>query len=410
MAESVYLHIGAPKTGSSYLQTILRRNLRRLTDDGVWSPQDGWRPSLDLRSAKFQNYADPKTPGAWKAFVDKARTWPGTVLISHESFASCDPEQIERAVTDLGFAELHVICTARDLVRQVPAVWQEGLKNRRSISFEDFVASLQEGRPEERIETPGFWRSQHTSTLLERWSRYVDSERIHLVTVPPSGSPPGLLWQRFASVPGLNPDDYDTDVGERNTSLGAPGAAVMRRVNRRLVADDVPWPVYQTAVKGLLASTMTPQSRAERISLSPEHYAWARACAVDMVAGLRGRPYRIVGDLDELVPPEDPPPANDPPDVVSTEAQLEAAVGALAAVTTRYGELKLSERELRRRMSEQRRRQQARVGGETARRLADTTAVRRARRQGRRLLSRSAGVARRLRGQRRASGPDAAGS
>ena len=41
---------------------------------------------------------------------------------------------------DLSFAEVHVVCTARDLARQIPAVWQEDVKNRHVVTFADFVA------------------------------------------------------------------------------------------------------------------------------------------------------------------------------------------------------------------------------------------------------------------------------
>ncbi len=346
MAKVVYLHIGAPKTGSSYLQNILSRNRQKLRKRGILY-LGAFYASLDLRGARFQGYNDPKVPGAWARLVSSARDWSDTVVISHENLASAGPEHVERAVADLNFAELHIVYTARDLVRQIPAVWQEGVKNRSTLTFKEFIERLKLASDKELAERTGFWRSQDAVRVLEPWARHLGSERIHVVTVPPAGAPPRLLWERFAGVMGIEPDVYDTNTALTNSSLGSVEAALLRRLNREL-RGNVQWPVYQKVVKRFLAlEVLAQRSDPQKIALPADQREWVNVCSGELVDGLRAAGYHVSGDLEELIPRrsagDDPLPA----DEVPVEQELEAAVDAIAGLVVRMGELQHSARQLR---------------------------------------------------------------
>lgn len=353
MAEIVYLHIGAAKTGSSYLQDILSQNRRRLARDGV-RYSGAFYASLDLRGARFQGYDDPAIPGAWQKLVKSTRDWSGTAVISHENLASAEPDHIDKAVADLGFAELHVIYTARDLVRQIPAVWQEGLKNRGTMRFSEFVERLRATSDIEYPTTPGFWRSQHAVKVLEPWARHLGAQRIHLVTVPPAGAPPRLLWERFSSVVGIDPAAYEAKTARTNSSLGAVEAALLRQLNEDL-RTTVPWPVYQRVVKRYLAQDVLAQRRSPvKIALPRDQREWVDARAREIVEGLLEAGYPVTGDLTELLP--DPTSDDDPPapDDVSAEEELAAAVHAVTGLVKRMGELQASKPQGRARSRKQR--------------------------------------------------------
>ncbi len=342
MAKVVYLHIGAAKTGTSWLQRVLRQNRRRLREDGYLHPADNFQASQDLRGVNFQGYADPRVPGAWDRLVHEVGSWPDAVAISHENFAQADPEHVERAARELGAGELHVVYTARDLARQVPAMWQEGLKNRRRLSFADFVGDVQRSYALDPAERGAFWRSQDAAWVLGKWTRHVPPENIHVVTVPRSGAPSGLLWDRFAGCLGLDPAEYEFPPGRANTSVGAVEAALLRRLNGELHRREVPWNVYQHVVKGFLAHAVLAQRDDPRkISLPPEDHAWFTDRAREIADGLRTGGYDVVGDLEELVPAgavADVPHADD----VTTEEQLDAAVEAMSAMVVRIGEMRES--------------------------------------------------------------------
>lgn len=303
---TVFLHVGAPKTGTTYLQQVLWRNRSALKRDGLLYPAqrsaDNFHAALDLRGVNFNGYENPEVPGAWERVRARVRDWHGpTAVISHELLAWTSEEQARQAVESLQPADVHVVYTARDLVRQVPAVWQETVKNRRLVGFPRYLQSLR--APEEPGPWgKGFWAAQDAVDVLRRWSAAVSPERIHVVTVPPSGGPPGRLWERFAGLLGLDPARYDTDVPRSNISLGRAEAEVLRRVNRML-GDDIDWPMYESLFKRELAETiLARRSGAQKVMLPPEWHPWAMEQSERIVKGLREGGYDVVGDLEELLP------------------------------------------------------------------------------------------------------------
>ena len=146
--------------------------------------------------------------------------------------------------------EVHVVLTARDLLRQLSAEWQEHVKHRSTLRFDEFVASVREQAPSR---SGWFWRVQDYVGLANRWGEGLPPSRVHVVTVPPAGAPQGLLWRRFAGLLGLEPDSFDTSTSRANTSLGLEQAELLRRVNVAL-GDRLALPgPYPVVVKQVLA-------------------------------------------------------------------------------------------------------------------------------------------------------------
>ena len=88
----VFFHVGAPKTGTTYLQDLLFRHRHALEAAGVLYPArrrgDHFRAMLDLRDIPWGGgYRDPAVPGSWDRLAARVRSWPGTVVISQEILA-----------------------------------------------------------------------------------------------------------------------------------------------------------------------------------------------------------------------------------------------------------------------------------------------------------------------------------
>ena len=137
---------------------------------------------------------DPRIPGSWNSpgRGRAASEDPARRLISHEIFAGCRSKHIARLAADLAGADLHIIYTARDLGRQLPAVWQEGLKNRSTTDLRQFLdETLDPDRSEAQAGSllAGPTTGRRSSSGGRRRST---PERIHVLTAPPSGarSPP----------------------------------------------------------------------------------------------------------------------------------------------------------------------------------------------------------------------------
>lgn len=329
----VYLHVGAAKSGTSYLQAILWANRTRLREQGVGYPASHrmahYWASLDLRGIRFNDFDDPNQRDAWPRLVRRIRSWDGRgSVVSHELLAGCRPPIVKRAAADLDFADVHVVLTLRDIARTLPSSWQEWIKNAEVESYAEWLRLVRETAdavpaPDPRRAGPVYWNLQNVPVILRRWQDAgVPPERIHIVTVPPRGAAgPTTLWDRFAAVLGLDPAGFDLDAGRNlNETLSAAGAGVLRNLNVELARIGFPWPVYHRRIKFGAAPALAALGGAP-IELPQDSYDWAVGWAREMVAGVRAAGYDVVGDLAELIPTRRPLGADpDRPDPVEAAA------------------------------------------------------------------------------------------
>ena len=157
MSRRVLLHVGCPKTGTSYLQDVLFRNQAVLREHDVLYPADRFDAhflaALDLMTLPWGGI-ETEAVGAWDRLAAQVRDWHGTAIISHEIFARATPTQVERALASLGDAEVHLVLSVRDLVRQIPAEWQENVKHRSHITYAKFLRTIRDPGRETKI---GSW-------------------------------------------------------------------------------------------------------------------------------------------------------------------------------------------------------------------------------------------------------------
>ncbi|MDQ4086192.1 MAG: sulfotransferase [Actinomycetota bacterium] len=304
----VYLHLGAPKTGTTYLQAMLGAHRDRLLDDGCYYPATGTSAhhveARDLRDARPRRYVHPSGPGSWDRLVRNVHDWQGQgiALISSELLVFTKPDQVERALRSLQPAEVHLVVTVRDLVRQIPAVWQETVKNGSTKGYDEFVRRLVED--EEGNGPRGLWNAQDPVRILDRWGQGIPPERVHLVTVPPPGSDPRLLWNRFAQVIGVDPENYPPVPQPANTSLGAAETEVVRRINAQV--EKASWPFYSKHIKnGIAQGVLAGRSGGPRLLLPEEVLPLVERRTKRINETLAGRGYDIVGSLDDLLPGPD---------------------------------------------------------------------------------------------------------
>jgi len=332
---TVFLHIGIAKTGTTYLQGLLWHNRGLLERSGLRYPGDlpgdHFRASVDLRQKPFAGEDSTYVPGSWDTVAAAAMDAHDRALISHETLTRTHVDQVRRAAESFRAAsELHVVITARDLGRQLPAVWQEQVKNRGMHTYEKFLTDVSEHPTSNQYRH--FWEAQDILDVLERWSAAVPPERVHVVTVPQPGSVSGLLWERFASVIGVDPTAVRTDVPVSNVSLGVAEAELLRRMNPAL-RERLDWPTYEKQVKVGLAARLAARDGSARLTVPLDRRGWVEDRAEQLISGLRKGGYDVVGNLDELRPVFDDRPVVMPGDVPTDELLSIAAecVGDLIA-------------------------------------------------------------------------------
>jgi hypothetical protein len=354
VARTVFLHIGLAKTGTTYLQRILHSNRDLLRRNGVVYPgarrADHFKASLDLRGTNYLGHTYPDAAGAWRRLVDEVNAYEGSALISHETLARTRGPVIEQAVKDFDTHDVRVVVTARDLARQVPAIWQERLKNRSTETYGNFLHNIF-ASDHGRRRRGRFWEVQDLIGVTGRWSAGVGPDNVIIVTVPPSGGEPQELWRRFATAADLPELPYDMTVPHRNASLGVVESELLRRLNP--MVSELTWPEYEVRIKHRFAAlNLASYQTAGRLTVPKEWHDDVQRIAEETIAWLAASEYRVVGDLADLTP-RFPEPLTDASVEVDEAVVLDLALqvlGKYAAKPERVEVPSLSRSPVRRRL------------------------------------------------------------
>jgi hypothetical protein len=336
MTRRVYLHVGAPKTGTTYLQDRLAANRTELGRHDVHYPlglqASHFKAAIDLLDLSWGGQREDAR-GEWSRLMDRVRRHDGTVIVSHEILSGARPSQVRRAMADLEGSEVHLVYSARDLARQIPAEWQEGIKHRRRRSFARFLTQVQNANRTKP--TLWFWKAQGLPDVLTRWGAGLPPDRIHLVTVPQPGAPRDQLWQRYCTVFGIDPAWAPVDSDRENVSVGTAETALLRKLNRRLKKAGLKGEDYRRLVRQVIVhDTLAQRPAMTRATLPPAAYGWVDEIAQEWVDWVEGSGIHVVGDVADLRPPPPQEPAAwKNPDKPRRADMVDAALDALVAVT-----------------------------------------------------------------------------
>ncbi len=318
----IFLHIGAMKTGTTYLQGLLSANKERLADAGYLFPGERWtdqsRAAADVLGFSLD---DPRrkaaVEGRWDRIVAEMLAHRGrgrkASIFSMEFLSFADTEQATRILDSLARADVEIILTVRDTISTIPAQWQTSCRNGAHVPYRRFVYGVRDaialqdaeddqGTPSARVSKPVrlFRRTQDIERMLDVWVPLVGAERVHVVTVPPRGSDPAVLWQRFASVVGVDPDVCEQPEDTSNSSLGHASTELMRLVNKQL---DLSPTDYTLLVKGPLARRILGSRAAAEQPIRMHRRGhilgvrWNRRIR----RAVRRHGVDVVGSLDDLV-------------------------------------------------------------------------------------------------------------
>lgn len=337
---TVYLHIGTFKTGTTFLQQVMRANRSRLAADGVLTPGEAGHHQQVFAARDLLGKFSPgesDVSGAWNDLAREISEWNGhSALVSAELLSMAGVRHARKAVRSLQPAEVHVVLTARDLARVVPAMWQETLKAGNTWTWEHYISALRDSEAASRPPALGFWICQDLPALLDIWDSAVGRERIHVVTVPPPGSSVTLLLERFCTAIGIEPGGLAVETPWVNHSVGPAGAEALRRLNVSLDGR-LNRRQYVRVCKKVIARTLAETTASTRMVLPPEHHAWAVERGRNMVDKLRERDYLVVGDLEDLVPLTTAGKVDGrSPDETNDAEVLDATMRALTEVTEQF--------------------------------------------------------------------------
>jgi hypothetical protein len=347
VASTVFLHIGAPLTGS--VRESLTRNRRRLTRAGVLYPpshvgHDGGHLDAALDVLGLAAPEQSPAAGAWDRVAESVRDWRrGTAVLSSELFAEAAPAQVERIVDSLGKAEVHVVYVARDLARQVPVAWQQWVRNGGTAPFAVYADRVLERDGHRAAKV--FWSSHDLEAVLARWSASVPADRIHVVTVPPGAAAAEQLWSRFANPLGIDVRRFPAVPTRQPALLPLAATEVVRLLNAEA------GPVDAVRLECLLGHLERLPGARPRLPAASR--AAVLAEAERAVAAVQDSGYRWVGTAEDLLPQESAFAVTDtevsPADaeVVAVQTRLVAALAGLSGPQGRRGPAGMRRRALR---------------------------------------------------------------
>jgi len=309
----VVLHIGTMKSGTSYLQAVLRRNRQELGDEGCLVAREVTPAVIDVLGRR-NVIGKAKVRDAWDRFLATVEAWGGDRVVASQEFLSgASADEAKAVVSSLPHGKVKIVITNRDLVRVVPSHWQTVVKNGATVSFPDYVQLLLEPPAVDGSRhryAVGFWRHHDIGEIVQNWAAAAGADNVVLVTVPPSGAPGDLLWHRFAEALGLRGSGYDlTPTVKSNISLTFTTTEMLRQVNIR-VRRNLGGGDYRLLVNKYLANKLLRQSpedepsaearRDDRPRLGAESHRRFAAKALETIDVVASSGVQVIGDLDDL--------------------------------------------------------------------------------------------------------------
>lgn len=328
MADRVILHVGPRKTGTSYVQATLWDNVDRLAEQGFWLPLDSARDQLEATSHGRDGWwTTGRENELWTRLLDEVATRPGVALVSSELLGVASPEEIEAMLAGFVGVRVDVVFGVRSLGRAIPAMWQQWVRARADLTYDDWLVELRDNSAH------GFWKTQDPGRLVNRWLAELPHDQIHALIVPGPDSGPGELWDRFASAVGLEPTGFVTPQTNVNESLGLAQAELLRRINAAF-DPDLSRAEYATRVRrNFTGRVLIGASGARRVQLPADHVGWISERTADVHDRLVSSGVAIHGDLADLdVLPTDV--ADGPLEVTDAEL-LDVAVESILGLIAR---------------------------------------------------------------------------
>lgn len=298
------------KTGTTYLQHLLDTHRKELAKAGYCFPGEAWRDQhRAVREVLGADMTDPRRAaeceGAWARITEEMLTHRGEAsVLSMEFLSYADHEQAARVVASFPSGAVDIVLTVRDAATALPAQWQTACQNGKVVPLRAFIQGvgrvLRDGQEAAGRGPRLLRRTQDIARVLDVWTAAVGADHVHVVTVPPRGSDPRLLWDRFAGVLGLDPAVCpDVDV-PANPSLGLASAELLRLLNGRLRGMNQY--DYAVVVAGVLSSHILAAraSRERAIALNARGRRLASAWNRRTRKAVLRHGVHVVGELKDL--------------------------------------------------------------------------------------------------------------
>ena len=314
-ANSIMLHIGAHKTGTTSLQAALFAASKQLEEQGVINLVADGDETANPAARAIQRLPSSGSAGApvnynvWTTLVRQAQAHPNQLVsISAEAFAVSESLVIKQIVNDLGLDRLQVVITLRPLGKILPSQWQQDLHGAwLSVEFEEWLRqTLKEARPIKKIgplQVPHqFWFRHRHDALLQRWIDAVGRDRITLVVADDQRK--SSLLEHFEKLLSLSAGTLTSTGITRNQSMTLPEMQIMQRYGEQLESSELGKKIvaqsrYHKALR--ILRKMRPENENDARLIVPA-WSYERVSEIqhEMVERMQASGVAVIGTLNQL--------------------------------------------------------------------------------------------------------------
>ena len=314
-ANSIMLHIGAHKTGTTSLQAALFAASKQLDEQGVVNLVADGDETANPAARSVQRLPSSGSTGApldynvWTTLVGQAKAHPNQLVsISAEAFAVSEPLVIKKIVKDLGLGRLQVVITLRPLGKILPSQWQQDLHGAwLNLEFEEWLMkTLKDVEPVKQIgplQVPHqFWFRHRHDALLQRWIDAVGSDRITLVVADDQRK--SSLLEHFENLLSLSSGTLSSTGITRNQSMTLPEMQIMQRYGELLESSELGKQIvarsrYHKALR--ILRKIRPENTNDAHLVIP---AWSHGRVSDiqreMIERMQASGVAVIGTLNQL--------------------------------------------------------------------------------------------------------------
>lgn len=333
---SILLHIGPQKTGSTALQSSMHQGREALAAQGVCYPGKRLRPQSAGWAVMGVAAVGRTSPpiSEWTTFVEEVQSTDlPRVCVSNEDFGRAGDSAIERIVGDLGADRIHLVFVARRLDKLLPSHWQERVKAKMTMTYEEFLHHVLD-TPEIDWEATVTWEPHDVEKVVGRWAKYLPREQMTVIVSEEQDR--RLVPEVFEKLLGLSPQTLEpVTIANRNTSLTFTQTEAVRHLNQ--VAKDESWTpqqywriVQEGVVKALRKAG--PETGGPRITGLP---AWAIPLVAErsqaQVDAILSSGVRVIGDPQRLLLDANAKPVEVPasPETIPMDMAVRLVSGAV---------------------------------------------------------------------------------
>lgn len=323
---ALLLHIGVFKTGTTALQTTLRRSREILDSNGVlYRGPNSWKV-VPLRMLLDEDGAP------WAKLEDAVHSASGRVIVSSENMCLFTDAQAHQAVRRLGAGrDVRVLITVRSLAEMLPSTWQQELRNRPKLtgSYEEWLRTTV---PDPDGFGSKFWQCNNFPRLLNRWGGIVGEENVSFVIT--DKRQPDRILRATEQLLGLTPDVLEFHPSGRiNRSRSFEEAELMYRINLA-TEKTLTHARYLELVKAGVFRTLLTRPEASGTAIPVP--AWAANEMADIgrqhAKLLQDSRASILGDINDIAQTKTlVSDSVTPPSAVSMDVAVAAVVGAINA-------------------------------------------------------------------------------